>query len=251
MKSLLRSSLSSVFYHGAQMFGSKQSNARILCYHRVNNETVDYITVPTEVFREQLEFLSSEGYQTVGLNDLLQGNTDEKSIVITFDDGYEDNYANAFPILNHFGFTATIFCIAEKVNAPGYLNLNQISEMSKKGFIFGSHTISHPRLPNLTQEEKRREITDSKKILEEKLGIPVFFFCYPYGEFDEETVELVSEAGYHAACSNIPGGNEKITPFLLRRTEIAASDSLYDFRKKLAGAYDFLHQGLHWFRKRP
>lgn len=248
---MLRSSLSSLIYYGAQWLGREETGVRILCYHRVNDRVENYITVSVREFRNQMRFLAQAGYHTASLRDLVEGRTGPKSVVITFDDGYGDNYEQAFPILKEYGFTAAIFCIAEAIGLAGYLTKEHILELHQAGFEFGSHTLSHPHLPQISSADKWREINGSKKLLEEVLGFPVGFFCYPYGEWEPESVHLVEKAGYRGACTNLPGSNEKIDPFFLRRTEIAASDTVDDFKKKLAGAYDLVHQGLHWMRGRP
>ncbi|MBI4387755.1 MAG: polysaccharide deacetylase family protein [Candidatus Omnitrophica bacterium] len=278
MKRFLRSSVSSLIFYGGRLFGGKSSGVRILCYHRVNDKVNGYLSVSAALFREQMDYLVSEGYQTIGLDELIQtphptlsphggerisatlpadpstlfgGKERGRSIVITFDDGYRDNFENAFPILAERGLKATIFCVTQRLGTEDYLELNEIFEMKRAGFSFGSHTNGHPHLPRLSREEKQREISDSKKILEEMFDSPVSFFCYPYGEHDQETVALVQEAGYQGACSNIPGSNRKINPYLLERTEISPSDTIFDFQKKLAGAYDLVHCGLHLVRGRP
>ena len=253
MKQTLRSSVSSVIYHGNRFLGPKNSGTRILCYHKVNDEKKDYLTVSTSQFEEQMRILSEEGYRTIGLRDLVRGPEIDlsKSIVITFDDGYRDNFEHAFPILTKFGFSATVFCIAKRVGEPGYLTREEIREMHFAGFEFGSHTLSHPHLPEQSIDRKWWEIFGSKRFLEELLGFKCDWFCYPYGEYDRETVHLVERAGYRGACSNRPGANKRLKPYLLRRTEISGFDSLYDFQKKVAGAFDLLHQSLHWTRGKP
>ena len=254
MQKMLRSSLSSFFYYGARCLGQKELGTRILCYHRVNDETNDYVVVPVANFRAQMQFLADEGYQAIGLSDLLDGEgckeNQGKSIVITFDDGFRDNFEYAFPILKEFGFSASIFCIGKRIGDFSYLGKGDIQEMHRSGFEFGSHTLSHPHLRDLKSSEKWEEISGSKKYLEDLLGLGINFFCYPYGEYDEEAVRFVERAGYEGACTNIPGANKEIASYLLRRTEIGAFDTIVDFRKKLAGAYDLLHRGLHWLRGR-
>lgn len=243
--------LASFCYRGLQVFGSPKGT-RILCYHRVNDEKKDYLSVPVAQFRAQMKFLSEQGYHTVSLSELLAGKVDDKSVVITFDDGYLDNYEQAFPVMREYGFKGTIFLIAQKIGEDSFLKLSQIEEMGKANFEFGSHTLSHPRLITLTREQKLHELGDSKFVLEKLLGRPCDTFCYPFGQYDSETVNLVRGVGYQAACSNLPGVNAGVPdPYLLQRTEIAGHDAVRDFELKMAGAYDLLHKMLHTLRGRP
>jgi len=255
MLSTLRSSVTSLVYHGSRWAGLQDRGVRILCYHRVNDERQNYLTVSTPNFRAQMQFLKEEGYKTIDLNELIdlegQEEAPEKLIAITFDDGWRDNFTNAFPILKSFQFSATVFLITGEMGKDSFLNYADIREMRAAGITFGSHTESHAQLPQLDRKTKWKEILGSKKSLERVLEESVDFFCYPKGLYDRETVDLVREAGYVAACSNRPGGNKQINPYLLKRTEISGFDSLAEFRKKIAGAYDLLHRGLHFLRGRP
>ena len=251
---LLKSSLSSVIYYGSRMVGRENRGVRILCYHNVNDKDKTYTTVSVSNFKAQMEFLRQNGYQSISLNETLaasNGSFSSKRFVITFDDGWRDNFDHAFPILKECGFSVTVFLIAGRIGEPGYLNVEQIKAMDNDGIRFGSHTLSHPNLKLLTKEQKWNEIFGSRKKLEEKFRFSVDFFCYPYGWYDHESIQAVQQAGYLGACSNRPGSNFKMNPYLLNRTEIGAGDTLFDFQKKLAGSYDLLHQGLHWFRGRP
>ena len=240
----LRSSLSSAFYFGQLLLGYRDKGVRILCYHNINDSDQKYTTVSVFNFKAQMEFLHRHGYQTVSLNVIASDRRERsnlngiassaprvlptgqrcsppcgtalqpprnddgmKKIVITFDDGYRDNYENAFLIMKKLGFKGTIFCIGEKIGQAGYLTKEEIREMAKSGFEFGSHTLSHRDLPTLHSTEKEREIKDSKSFLSNELELNADYFCYPRGLYDPESVELVKQAGYRAACSNAPGSN--------------------------------------------
>ena len=248
----LRNLVRDFFYMTAKVSGAGASGVRILCYHRVNSLLRNYLTVSNENFREQMSWLADQGYKTISLSDLLSGNPGgERSIVITFDDGYEDNYRNAFPAMRPYGFTGTIFAVAGSIEAKDYLSVTQMREMTDAGFSFGAHTVNHVHLKMISSEAKRREIFQSKELVSKAAGRSCDVFCYPYGEYDKESVKLVREAGFKGACSNIPGANRKIVnPFLLKRTEIGGGDTLEDFSKKIAGACDLLHAGLHLIRGR-
>ncbi|MBI4358114.1 MAG: polysaccharide deacetylase family protein [Candidatus Omnitrophica bacterium] len=254
----LRSSLSSLIYHSKQWFGRTDAGVRILCYHRVNDQDRSYLSVPISDFEEQMRFLWEHEYETVSLAVpvslplVARNGGGKKPIVITFDDGYRDNYENAFPIMSKFGFKGVIFLIVDRMGSDHFLTKDQIKEMSQAGFEFGSHSRSHLDLASLEREGKYHEISSSKSLLSNELGMDIRFFCYPCGRYDQESVASVKEAGYLGACSNDPGSNNgKCDPYLLKRTEIAPHDSLYDFEKKLAGAYDWVHKTLHVIRGRP
>lgn len=226
---------------------------RILCYHRVRKER-DYLSVTPEDFEAQMKHVASLGLRTISLKEVLDGKGDSRSLVLTFDDGFLDNYDQAYPIMKRHGFTAAIFCISSKMGTPGYLNREQILQMMKDGFEFGAHTVTHPHLPRISREEKQAEILNSRTALEAYTGKPFDLFCYPYGEFDSDCLEILKSSGFRAACSNTPGANRAGAlgnPFLLKRTEISGFDSLEDYDLKLAGAYDTLHSILHAVRGRP
>ena len=252
MKTLVRSSLSSALYWGGRWLGQNPSGTRILCYHRVNDGEKKYDSVTLSRFREQMDFLAQAGYRTVSLGRFFDEPGDEKNVVITFDDGYRDNLKNAFPILEEFGFRATVFCVGSRIGEEGYLTRPDLRQMQEGGWEIGSHTLSHPDLRSLDIGLKWREIAESKSFLEEFLDLEIDFFCYPFGFYDEESVALVQKAGYRGACTNRPGANpDAKDPYLLRRTEIGAGDTPHDFKKKMAGAYDLLHRALHSVRGRP
>lgn len=184
----------------------------ILNYHSVNiTKFTDTPTVKLEVFAKQMEFIHKRGYKVISLDDYIKQRLAGKrlinTVVITFDDGYADNYTNAFPVLKRYHFPATIFVIIKHLNQhPRFLTLMQIKEMEKENISFGSHTIDHFYLPaEIEEEELKVEIFDSKKILEQKLGRPVDYFCYPLGGYNEKIKQLVKEAGYRVATTTNRG----------------------------------------------
>lgn len=256
---LLRSSLSSAFYYFNYLTGANKKGVRILCYHKVNDRDTDYMTVTTQQFRAQMEYLYEQRYEAAHLHQFVRpefGSMNlKRPIVITFDDGWRDNYEFAFPILKEYGFEAMIFLIADNIGKPDFLTKDQILEMHEFGIRFGSHTSSHADLKSLNKDEKWKEIFSSRKVLEETFPFTVDYFCYPKGLYDQEAVKMVREAGYMGACSNRPGSNhfrkDSQDMYLLKRTEIARCDSLGDFKKKIAGGYDVMHQVLHGLRGKP
>lgn len=277
--SIFRKFFGTCIYIVSRSLKKSQSGIRILSYHKVTDEEAGYMAVSLKNFRAQMLYLKNQGYESINLHDLLDRlskrgasnlptDASGKPIVITFDDGFKNNYENAFPIMRELGFQGTIFCVANAIGNERFpfqnpefsvhekfLSEAQIFEMIQNEFEIGSHTLNHRNLPVLNRYEKRHEILGSKVDLEKRIKKEVAFFCYPKGMYDAEAVEVVKEAGYRGACSNIPGENipgaSDTDPFLLRRTEVSGYDSLFEFKKKIFGAYDLPHKILHWLRRRP
>ncbi len=199
-----------------------------------------------------MRYLKFKGYTPISLNDLhgfiANNNREipEKPIIITFDDGYMDNYENAFPVLRKYSFPAAIFMVSGLMGssnlwdvAAGYperplIGWREAKEMVKCGVTIGSHTIKHPWLTQLVLDEAKREIEESKKFFEDRFGMPINHFAYPYGDLNQPIVDIVRDAGYLTACSVRTGFNKKDTdPFILKRIGIFGEDSLWRFALKV------------------
>ena len=192
----------------------------ILMYHRVGDwsgRAGSYTQcVSGEEFEGQMRFLRQRGYRSISFKDLalmtLRGDRPRgKRVIITFDDGYRDVYEHAFPILQRYQFTATLFlvtgCIGgsnvwDRGGAEGapLLRLREIEDMKEHGMDFGSHSATHRPLTELDAKTARGEILDSKADLEEQLGLEVLSFSFPYGRSNSAVRQLVRQAGYLAAC---------------------------------------------------
>lgn len=175
----------------------------IICYHHVcaDNPTNSSIIVTNEKFTEHIKTLKDNGYNTLTmdqLNDYLFNNKPipEKSVMITFDDGYVDNYTNAFPILKEYNMTATIFVISQKLNTEGFMNSSQVKELSDYGLAIQSHTANHADLLTLSYEDQLKEFTISKQTLEKVTGKPITSIAYPLGHFNEDSKKAALNAGY-------------------------------------------------------
>lgn len=226
----------------------RKENIRILMYHRVTDtEPRNRLCVKLNEFRKQMDFLYRNNYEVVSLDAAVKelteaGFSGRKKIVITFDDGTDDNYTNVYPILSEYGFPATVFLAVNYIGKAGFLNWPQIQEMYRNNIAFGAHTINHLELNKLNLAEAKHEIEDSKKDIIAQ-GINCEYFCYPKGAVNNAVKDLVLNAGFRGACSIKPGANFPGQDlFELKRTEISGFDSIFDFRKKLVGAYDFLHK---------
>ncbi|HQP10733.1 MAG TPA: polysaccharide deacetylase family protein [Candidatus Omnitrophota bacterium] len=222
----------------------------IVMYHQVTfTERPQPNWVSPENFEWQMAYMTDHGYRVIRLGELVEAIKSgkplpRKTAVITFDDGYANNYTNAFPILKKYGFPATIFVAADKINTEGYLTWDQMKEMLASGIDIGSHTRTEAYLPDLMVERQRNEIQASKDVLEENLGVPVDYFAYPISGFSDEIKEMVKEAGYKAACAT-NRGHDRFNKDLFELKRVRFSDK--DIRKdylwiKLSGYYNLFRK---------
>lgn len=177
----------------------------VLMYHSVEYEKDNPVRISPKNFKEQMKYLYDNHYTTLTLDELyryFQNGIEipEKSVVITFDDGYEDNYTNAYPILKEYGFKAVIFEITNTIDKDlAYLTSSQLIEMEQNGIDIESHTVSHIKLGELSYDKQLNELKSSKEILEKILNKKVNYIAYPFGSYNENTLKAVKEAGYTMA----------------------------------------------------
>ncbi len=222
----------------------------IMMYHHV-----DYTDQPRpnwvspENFEWQMAYLKDRGYHVIRLHELVETveagrPLPRKAAVITFDDGYENNYTHAFKILKKYNFPAIIFMPSDKVNTEQYLTWDQLKEMASANIDVGSHTRTEAYLPDLMVERQRNEIQASKDILEQNLDIKIDYFAYPIGGFSDGIKEIVKKAGYKAACAT-NRGYDRFNKDVFELNRIRFSDK--DIRKdylwiKLSGYYNLFRQ---------
>jgi peptidoglycan/xylan/chitin deacetylase (PgdA/CDA1 family) len=176
-------------------------------------------TVTSERFLEQMSYLAANGYRTLTLDDVVQSGADlRKAVVITFDDGWVDNYTAALPVLSEFGFTATVFVVTGFVGQPAYMNWDQLNEMNGAGLSIESHTVSHRPLGELCDDMVLDELVESKIAIERYLGKAVKNVSMPQGVYSPKVVEIARYAGYSAICTSDPGYNHcyDVLPVLKR-----------------------------------
>lgn len=230
----------------------------IAMYHSVkpDAEASDRLSITDKTFEKQMSFLSRHHYNVVSLEklaDYIKGGKSipPKTVVLTFDDGNLNNYVYAYPILKKYNLPATMFVIIEEVGRPqgDKVTWEQIKEMNDSGLItIGSHALGPEPLVNIgSEEEIRRQVFDSKKILEEKLGKPVFAFSYPEGLYNGRIKQTVIDAGYKAAVGTKTGrGSSSKDLFALKRLRISSNaDNLFIFAFETSGYYNFLKENRH------
>ncbi|MFI9271789.1 polysaccharide deacetylase family protein [Kitasatospora sp. NPDC052896] len=188
----------------------------ILMYHSVADEEEDpyLLTVSPERFAAQMRWLASRGWRGVSIRDLFAARAAGQGgrlVGLTFDDGYADVAGHVVPVLRAYGFTATAYLVTDRLggengwDAEGprkqLLSVQQVRELAGAGWEIGSHGLSHRSLPGVPAQQLRREVRDSRRVLEGLVGSRVGGFCYPYGAVDEPAARAVEEAGYDYAVA--------------------------------------------------
>ena len=190
------------------------SKILVLNYHQVGNNFTP-LCVPTSQFDEQMAYLKDNGYITITPEELYEGTQGdlilpERPVLITFDDGYIDNYNNALPVLKKYGMRATIFIVPGFTNVnANYLTWDQLKEMEKNGITIQSHTLNHRALEELPDDEIRAELLNSKVMLEQNLGHPVEFLAYPTGTYNLHIAGIAKDVGYKASFTIKYGNVDK------------------------------------------
>lgn len=243
--------------------------AAILTYHSLD-ESDSVLSVSPEGFAEQMRILSETGARVVSLEEaarlLAEGDSREPVVALTFDDGFRNVYEHGFPILQRYGFTATIFIVTDYCGKDNHwptqpsgvetlplMTWDEIQEMHRAGIHFGGHTRTHADLLQISPQEAEEEIAVSRQTLEERLGGPIRAFAYPYGYYDE-TVKRLTAKHYSLACSARLGfarlGSD---PFALERLDMYYLRSPAMFRSLFTprvGAYIQFRRGLRDLRQR-
>lgn len=192
-------------------------NIPVLLYHHIQPYTLAQkegqanLSVDDKIFESQMAYLASSGYRAIDINELAQAlltnqNLPPKSIAITVDDGYEDIYAYAFPVIRRYNLKMNLMIPTGLMNNTGYLRWNQLKEMADSGLVFAyNHTWSHASLSQIPEEKIRFEILTAKKQLEENLGKTVNIFTYPYGSKTPQVESILRSEGFIAAFSTEHG----------------------------------------------
>ena len=212
----------------------------ILAYHCIGYEKNNGLKVPEQQFRQQMKYIKDNNYTTITLQQLYEFILEnkpvpQKSVVITFDDGYVDNYQYAYPILKEFNLNATVFVITKTIDKrKNYLTSNQLKELQSNGIDIQSHTLDHEELTTLSYEKQLNTLKESKKNLENILGKKVNYIAYPYAKYNDNTIKAAKDAGY--IMGFILGGrvarkNDGI--YTLHRICVISSDNMDVLRARL------------------
>ena len=211
----------------------------ILYYHSIKSVAKNELCMSPDKFEKQIAYLSQHGYHCITMTQLYDffygnGQLPEKPIVITFDDGYKDNYTTAFPILKKYNFTATVFVITSNVGHSNNLSWSQLKDLINNGWLVESHTVSHYDLTKLDSTKLAQELNDSKTDLEKQLGTKVDYFAYPSGRFNKNVEMAVKNAGYLMAFTTQRGwADRSMDPLLIHRVYCFASMEIEGFGQKV------------------
>lgn len=233
---------------------SKDYLLPVLLYHRVVKSRSEAgrhnIYLTEKRLRSQLSYLKKNHYETITFNEIHNHKITNwnKKVILTFDDGYEDNYTLLFPLLKEFGFTAVIFLVTQSTNntwgiregepALSLMSHDQIREMDQYGIEFGGHTQTHPALNHISLNECKKEVQGCKKDIESLLNKSVISFAYPFGGINKEVKETVKEAGFIYGVSTKSGPykfNDDL--FEIRRIEVSCRTRMFGFKRKVSGHY--------------
>ncbi len=213
----------------------------ILLYHHISVSPINSrYYVPPELFEQEMKVLHDWGYTTITVKMLVQAITigralPPRPILITFDDGHMDNYTSAFPIMQKYGFTGVLYIVYNFLDTQDYLNREEVLEMYKAGWEVGSHTLNHYDLTKLTPEQLHREVFDSKKKLENILGIDVLTIAYPFGAVNRSVISYAQAAGYIAAmgAEGYTDNQGEWNLYNLQRVEIKSTENAKTFTRFL------------------
>jgi len=175
--------------------------------HRIvrNNQRLDFEDIELSVFDQILSYCSNRCISLNGDFASFKEYGKNDKYILTFDDGYSSDYEFVLDRLLSNNCHATFFVIANKLNKKGYLSLSQLKEMVSLGMIIGSHSFSHPELPNIDLNKQNHELISSRSLLEDAIGCPVKSFSFPYGKYNRRLIEMAVDAGYERICTSKHG----------------------------------------------
>lgn len=196
--------------------GERGIKVPILLYHYIseNPNKTDLarngLSTPPAVLEQQLSALKAEGFTAISFDEMAAGfagsGLPNKPIILTFDDGYEDFYLNAYPLLTKYQMKATEFIPTGLIGGGLFMTWGQIEEMSRSPYItLEPHSVHHYYMTKLSDSQLTAEVEESKRVLESHIGYKTNWFCYPYGAFDDRIIAAVKRAGFVGGVTTLPG----------------------------------------------
>lgn len=207
----------------------------VLMYHSIRENPQDIYQLTPEMFDAQMKYLKDNGYTTLSLDEygkMLKKTIpkSKKPILITFDDGWQDNVTVAGPILKKYGFKATIFVVANFINQENRVTEDQIRQWLSDGFDIGSHSLNHERLVDYNYAEQYDILNAAKKKIEAVTKKEQKYFAYPYGALNTDLISALDSLGYKLSFSSYEGFSSKNdNPFTQKRLFISGEYTLQDF----------------------
>lgn len=223
----------------------------VLCYHAISHSWPAALAVSPYMFRLQLETLLRRGYSGVTFTDMVNGEAPRRAFAVTFDDAYRSVMRDARPVLDDLGVPGTVFAPTSMVGRPGpmawdgidqwlgtpyeqeliCMSWAELRELQGAGWEIASHTKSHPRLTELTDDELGSELVESREVCERELGLSSVTLAYPYGIHDPRVRSAARDAGYAAAAADRPG---PVRQFQWPRINVHPVDDRRRFRLKVS-----------------
>lgn len=231
-----------VVHRPADVKYSVPEGVSVLMYHMIGDEQGNAAIMTEANLRIQMNYLRDHGYHPITMQELYDYVTKgaplpEKPVCITFDDGYLDSYTIVYPLMKEYGFPWTLFLITDDVGKPyNRMTWDQLKEMANSHAVtIASHTLSHPKLHNLaTRAEKEKEIVEANKALKYQLGIDNVWLAYPYGDYDDEVIDICKKAGIKMAVTTDAGRvHVGSFPYDLKRAYIGNDISIARFSERL------------------
>lgn len=231
-----------IVHHDADVEYSVPEGVSILMYHMIGDMKNNSAVMTEDNLRIQMQYLKDHGYHPITMQELYDYVTKgeklpSKPVCITFDDGYLDSYTIVYPMMKEFGYPWTLFLITDDVGKSyNRMTWEQLKEMADSGAVtIANHTLSHPKLHNLpTRAEKENEIIGANKALKYHLGIDNLWFAYPYGDYDDEVIDICKKAGIKLAVTTDAGRvHVGSYPYDLKRVYIGNNVSLARFMERL------------------
>lgn len=235
----------------------------ILTYHSID-ESGSVISTAPEVFRRQMRYLSENGYQAVTLNEFIGSLSENKTpflktVVLTFDDGFQNFFSEAFPVLEGFGFRATVFLVTDfcgknndwagnppELPPSKLLSWDEIRQLHKYGIEFGGHSRTHPDLTKISNSRLAGEVRESKAMIEDHLGGEVATFAYPFGKFNLPVKQAVADSYKAGVSTNLGKVRAGSDLFSLERVDTYYLSNPKIFSRLSSQTFD----GYMFFRQR-